>query len=268
MDSDLNPLPELYRKFSEGTCSYNTYKSQMPVLIGDGQIPLSISKVMEKRIDFRNAPKRIKVAWMDDCFDTGDAIIYHPNGNIKIVPDSQLLRKINLETPTNKRGGIDLTQEDYRRYEGYEFKNNELSKICGKGLTKKEAKLNPIWRVLARDQNLLNDYADYIVSDGKKRWPDHVRDGNILEIGLENHYKRKTPEIRELFIFHHTLGSRICGRRSFNVENCELVGIVQQNSAKIKIFTNSELEELEENIEELSRYIKPKFLKSFRYLTK
>jgi len=79
----LNATPEAYKEF------YGRNVEQMPKLIAEGRVPMNASQLMQRRLDYRNGPAEVKTAWMDNYFDTGDAVVYHPNGDVKIVLDSQ-----------------------------------------------------------------------------------------------------------------------------------------------------------------------------------
>ena len=72
----LNPEREACREF------YGQNVMQMPLLIADGRVPMSVSQLMQKRLDVRNAEADVKTAWMDNYFDTGDGVVYHPDGRV------------------------------------------------------------------------------------------------------------------------------------------------------------------------------------------
>ncbi len=65
---------------------------QMPLLIADGRVPASVADVMERRLNSKNPN------WKSSYFDTGDMIVYHPDGKFKVVRDTQLLREISPQT--------------------------------------------------------------------------------------------------------------------------------------------------------------------------
>src|SRR3989344_2825235 len=83
----LNATPEAYKEF------YGRNTEQMPKLVAEGRVPMNASQLMQRRLVYRNGPAKVKTAWMDNYFDTGDAVVYHPNGDVKIVLDSQTLRE-------------------------------------------------------------------------------------------------------------------------------------------------------------------------------
>ena len=140
---------------------------QMPKLIAEGRVPMNVSQLMQRRLEVRNDTE-VKTAWMDNYFDTGDAVVYHPNGNIKIVLDSQTLREMTPESQRN--GGALVFGEDvYKALEGEVFKKGNLGKV-NDSMSKSDIKAHPVWKALARDQELLNDYTDFIFAEGKERF--------------------------------------------------------------------------------------------------
>ncbi len=138
---------------------YGKTIDQMPELIKQGRIPMSVKGLMERRLqvaDYKN--EDLKQAYWLNYFYTGDAVVRHPDGRVKIVLDSDHLRRLNPESKLLNDGLI-LTNDDYKRLNGDEFKADEFEKHNGKSLTQKQVNENPIWKVLARDPNLLKEYA-------------------------------------------------------------------------------------------------------------
>jgi len=158
----LNATREAFQEF------YGRNTEQMPKLIADSRIPMSVAGLMQRRLDVRNSDADVKSSYMDNYFDTGDAVVYHPDGRAKIVLDSEDLR---VMTPESPRGGgaLVLTEDAYNVLQGEEFKKGKFGKI-GDWLTKKDVKTHPVWKILSRDQALLDDYADYIFAEGKERF--------------------------------------------------------------------------------------------------
>ena len=74
-------LNEPVDKFKE---FYGRGIEQMPKLLGEGRTPLSSAGLMERRLEVLTASDDVKDAWWGDYFDTGDGILYHPDGRIKI----------------------------------------------------------------------------------------------------------------------------------------------------------------------------------------
>jgi hypothetical protein len=152
---------------------YGKYIEQMPRLLSEGRVPMSISQVMQKRLAAEGTS--MEEFWLtDNLFDTGDGIAYHPDGRIKIVLDSKHLRKASfVEEAINKIGGsilsehgtILLSNSDYENLQGDEFSGKDIERF--KVMSPKS---NPLWQSLARNKLLLNDYVDYIAREYKRRF--------------------------------------------------------------------------------------------------
>ena len=169
----LNAVREPYAEF------YGSNVEQMPNLVADGRVPMNVAQLMQKRLDVRNTDTKVKSAWMDNYFDTGDAVVYHPDGRIKIVLDSQDLRNMNSDTPRNC-GALIVIPKAYEALQGEEFKKGKLGKVNG-AMSRAEVKAHPVWKVLARDQGLLNDYTDFIFGEYQARF---AKDKSLDDIQL------------------------------------------------------------------------------------
>ena len=169
----LNAVREPYAEF------YGSNVEQMPNLVADGRVPMNVAQLMQKRLDIRNTDAKVKSAWMDNYFDTGDAVVYHPDGRIKIVLDSQDLRNMNSDTPRNC-GALIVIPKAYEALQGEEFKKGKLGKVNG-AMSRAEVKAHPVWKVLARDQGLLNDYTDFIFGEYQARF---AKDKSLDDIQL------------------------------------------------------------------------------------
>ncbi len=150
----LNTLRKTYREF------YGRNVEQMPLLVADNRVPMNVSQLMQRRLDVRNSDAEVKSAWMDNYFDTSDGVAYHLDGRVKVILDSQTLRYMTPDTP-RVGGALLLTEDIYNALESEEFKKGKLGKV-NEWMSRGDVKAHPVWRVLARDQGLLNDYADYI----------------------------------------------------------------------------------------------------------
>ena len=143
MGLKLNATREAYQEF------YGQNVKQMPKLIADGRVPMNVSQLMQRRLDVRNSDKAVKSSYMDNYFDTGDAVVYHPDGRVKIVLDSQTLRDMTPESPRSN-GALVLTSEVYDTLQGEEFKKGNLGKTESP-LSREDVEAHPVWKVLARD---------------------------------------------------------------------------------------------------------------------
>ncbi len=171
------PLPrEAFKQF------YGRNVDQMPRLLAGDRVPISVAGLMQRRLDGRNSDAYVNRSCLDNFFNTGDAVVYHRDGRVKIVLDSQTLRDI---TPKSKLrdGALVLTEEAYNALQGEEFKKGELGKVDG-GLSREQAKAHPVWKVLARDQALLNDYVDYIFGEYQKRFGKDTPLDNLKLMGV------------------------------------------------------------------------------------
>ena len=145
---------------------------RMSMLISNSRVPANVSQIMQIRLSLKNDETGVKDFYLDNYFYTGDDVIYHPDGRVKIVLDSQTLREITPEIEL-KDGALVLTEDVYDFLQGEEFKKGKLGKI-NEWLTNKEAKAHPVWRVLARDQTLLDNYVEYIFAEGRKKFDYHI----------------------------------------------------------------------------------------------
>ncbi|MEK6917753.1 MAG: hypothetical protein AABW51_02290 [Nanoarchaeota archaeon] len=161
----LNESPVTYAEF------YGRNVEQMPKLIADGRTPLSVSGLMKRRLELRKLPvnNEVRSSYVDNYFDTGDVVVYHPDGRIKIALDSKELRGINPQSQL-RSGALVLPDGVYNTIQGAEFKKSDLEKYTGDLLSARQARKNPLWQTLARDKNLLEEYADFVFKETKDRF--------------------------------------------------------------------------------------------------
>ncbi|MCH8945696.1 MAG: hypothetical protein IIA85_02130 [Nanoarchaeota archaeon] len=222
----LNAKREKYQEF------YGRNIEQMPKLVADNRVPMNASQLMQERLYVRNASEDVKGKWVDSFFDTGDAVIYHPEGNVLIDLDSQYLRKMTPESPRND-GALLLSADKDEAFAIYEqlkkqsnvveFKKGKLGKTLN-WLSKKKVKAHPAFKVLARDQALLDDYADYAFEEAEKR--------SLYEIDMMGIFPGSangdTPEIRAWCVGGLGSGSVIKGRESLDDKLGCLVGVAPE----------------------------------------
>jgi hypothetical protein len=258
----LNETREAYKEF----CGRNT--KQMPKLIAEKRVPMNVAQLMQERLDVRNSDAEIKSSYMDFYFDAGDGIAYHPDGRVKIVLDSQTLRDMNPDTP-RVRGALLLTEDVYNALEGEEFKKGKIGKT-GEWLSKKDVKAHPVWRILARDQGLLNDYVDYTFAEGKRFDYDEAM-GVFLSSA-----KGDTPEMRAGRVGRLAFRSNASGRDDLDDDSGRLIGIalgvlsVSGNGgvSRIKTYTMADLQAVDKAIKGLEGTLTPEILKPFVDLRK
>ena len=165
MALQLNEQVVPYQEF------YGANTAQMPLLAKSGRVPMSVAGLMDRRLEVKDAKysPEVRAAWHDNYFDTGDGILYHPDGKIKVVPDAQVMREINSESKLSD-GALVLPAGAYEAAQGAEFTKKDLKRIIKDSLTRGEAKSNPVWQALARDQNRLNAYVDFVFDETQKRF--------------------------------------------------------------------------------------------------
>lgn len=167
----LNESPVTYKEFSNSATGHARNIDQMPALMAEGRTPLSVSGLMKRRLEVRSLPveNEVRSSWVDNYFDAGDAVVYHPDGRVKVVLDSQTLREINPQSQL-RSGGLILPDGVYDTIKGAEFKRSDLEKYTGDSLSARQARKNPIWQALARDKNLLDEYVDFVFKETKDRF--------------------------------------------------------------------------------------------------
>jgi hypothetical protein len=240
----LNGTSGIYKEF------YGKNIEQMPLLIAESRVPMSVSQIMQKKLDVRNAEAEVRNAWMNNSFDTDDAIIYHPNGDVKIVLDSINLREMTPESKIN-HGALVLTYEVYKALPGVEFNEDEIGKI-EYSLSKSEVKHHPIWRLLARDSNLLNDYVDYIFNEYEKRFDDDTFMGIFPRLCNGDY-----PEMRSLRIKSLEDGSHANGWSDLDYDKGLLVGITKYNLYDFKKPDVKKRKKLEIELDNTIEFKKP-----------
>ena len=217
---------EKYNLPHEEIKRFEVYKGrnteQMPKLRADNRVPANVSQLMQRRLDLRNDDTGVKAFYMDNWFDSGDAVVYHPDGiNFKVVLDSQHLRDMTPDTPRNG-GALIISEDVYKTLEGEEFKKGKLRKTENR-MSNKDVKAHPVWKVLARDQALLDDYTDYIFAEGKERFGYETAMGVFL--GSAN---GDTPEMRAWFVSRFGDESYAEGRVDLVNVRSRLLGIASE----------------------------------------
>ena len=258
----LNTSREAYKEF------YGRNTEQMPKLVADGRVPMNVAQLMQRRLDVRNSDAKVKSSYMDNYFDTGDGVVYHPDGRVKIVLDSQHLRDMTPESPRNG-GALVLTAENYDALQGEEFKKGKLGKT-GDWLSRADVKSHPVWKVLARDQVLLNDYTDYIFTEGKERF------GNDTAMGIfSGSANGETPEMRAWYVGRLGGRSSAGGRIGLGDGGGRLLGIAPEalsalgkGASNIKAYTMADLQAVDKAIQGLEGTLHPDVLKPFVDLRK
>ncbi|MEK6926103.1 MAG: hypothetical protein AABW50_02390 [Nanoarchaeota archaeon] len=218
MSLQLNPAPVTFKDF------YGRNVDQMPKLIEDNRTPLSVAGLMEARLKYG---KKFR-DWMNNHFDTGDGVIYHPNGKIKIVHDSQLIRGLNPRSPL-RNGALILEDGVYESIQGQEFEKSKFEKYTNDSLSAESVKKNPIWQALARgNQSLLNEYTDFLFFEAKK---DFEYDKNM---GIYLDSAGDTSKLRAWYVDRLGNWSDAYGRSGLGYGNGRFVGVSTEGAVETK----------------------------------
>lgn len=213
---ELNDTIEPYKNFRSDDAQ--TYLAQMPLLIADNRVPLSVANLIERRLNAgRSAP-----VWKDNYFDTGDGIAYDAGGKkFKIVLDSQDLRKVTPESKL-KSGALILADGVYETLNGQEFAKSDLDGLLEKDLTADAVKSHPVWKALARDDALLNEYTDKMFAEMKQRF--QYNDAMCLYRASGE----KVPTLRVACVGGLEGRSRFLGWYGLDVDGRRVVGVAPE----------------------------------------
>lgn len=143
------------------------YHEQMPQLIAEGLIPLSVADIMTKRL-FISDTEVNKRHWENFEFYTCDGIAITPEKKFKIVFDSEDLISCNV-TSSIVQNGIVISKERYGALNSEEYNLQELTNLLNKPLEiNKDLENNPILISLVRDKSLLREYFKYVENSSRE----------------------------------------------------------------------------------------------------
>jgi hypothetical protein len=130
--------------------AYGSYIAAMPRLKAEGYFPMNLHDVMYRRLDLPlGHPHRIhSIEWSEKSFSTVSSVMYHPNGNIKIVKDTKCLEAIteNSKLSDGSSGALIVDFNTYEDEEGREFTKTQLQNIIlNKPLKEGELITHPVW---------------------------------------------------------------------------------------------------------------------------
>lgn len=183
--------------------------TQMPLLVAQGLVPINVSQSMEQRLAYIYGPatnKNAKTGLINEQHRTGDAILYHPNGDVKVVLDCSILREINEKSLRGRFFGELIIEKDvYRALHGEVLREENFQ--CSTDLSQRQVLSHPLWQILARDKKLLNDYTDFIFAA-----PDDVTNYSFDEhkMGVYRpHPNSYGKPLMHLLTFDYTFSSRL-----------------------------------------------------------
>jgi hypothetical protein len=217
MSLQLNEPTLDYEEFYGG----NT--TEMPKLVAEGRTPMSVAGLMQRRLEVLGASRRVRRAWLNNYFDTGDAVLYHPNGKVKIVLDAQPLRTLNKKSKL-RNGALIIDNDTYRSLSGEEFNRENL--VTDTPLSKKQVLKSPVWNALARgDTKLLREYTDAAFADAKRRF-DYTEN-----MGVFLGQPQESPVLRAWFVNRFNGRSDLYGNLDLDINDGRLVGVAPETQS-------------------------------------
>jgi len=214
----LNETREPYKVFC------GSRLDQMRRLIADDRVPMNTAQLMQRRLDVGNSgDDRLKSTYMDSLIGTGDIIAYHPDGRVKIVLDSQALRN-RTDLKTYERLSS-FGEDEYNALEGEEFKEG-MFQHAYRMMSKQDVKAHPVWRILSRDQKLLDDYTNYIFSEAKEKFGYDTAMG--VHLALNSKVRGSWPEMNSWSLSEIRDASYITGYESPTLNEGFFIGIASE----------------------------------------
>ncbi len=215
---------------------YGRNIEEMPKLIIEGRTPLTVQGLIQRRLQVIDSQNQSLIdSYWNNYFDTGDALLQHPNGNIKVVLDSSYLRNI---TPKSKlfHGGLVLTPNEYVRLDVPEFVARDLERYTRKSWRATQVTDNPIWLTLARDPKLLKEYTTKMFALTKEKY----NINEIMRIYLSPVQER--PILRSAFVRRLYDRSDVDGFTNIDSDDGRLLGVEAQEEQSIKRSLEERLE--------------------------
>lgn len=156
---------------------YGKVVDQMPGLIDDERLPISVARLMQRRLEvLAGSSDSVRNSWINNYFFTGDGVFYHPDGRVKVAISPQIMRELTPESEL-RLGALVLPDGMYDSIKGEEFTRDHVEQFTidpfeqypEARFSLHATKENPVWLALAQgDQNLLDEYADAMFSLIKK----------------------------------------------------------------------------------------------------
>ncbi len=138
------------------------------------RISVATSNLVKRRLGHRNLPnKKRQQSYFEGNYPTRDALVYHPNEKMLVVPNAAYLaRKGYWEILPMKAEALSPDKDEaFTKYEFLkeqegvvEIRKRDIESRVGRGLIKRSAKVHPVWRALIPDQDLLDEYTVHVFS--------------------------------------------------------------------------------------------------------
>ncbi|MFZ5955753.1 MAG: hypothetical protein ACOYT4_04980 [Nanoarchaeota archaeon] len=236
-------LIPIYKEFS------GPMIEEMPRLIAEIRNPMNISNVMQRRLEFIAEPfckehkmfksqlalyveenwkkfysseeealndwNVVKFSWLDNYFDSADSVIYDTEF-MKVDLDSEILRKINPGSKIN-RGALISIKDYYEALSGIKFKI-ESERTNWK--LREEIKASLFWKTVARNQDILENYTDFVFDETKKKYNYNTAMSTYFESDITQ------IEMKGICLKSIYVSSEIDGRLDLDDGKSRLVGIM------------------------------------------
>ena len=139
---------------------------QFRVLFAQGFVGMSVSAIMQMRLNFVDAPVDSRRSWWNGwLYLSGDGVAQHPDQRTKLVLDVPWYALLNSNSVI-EGGGLVLEDDQFNGLPGREFHKMQVRRYAGDLVTEADytpnaVRANPFWQFFARRQDRLNLYADF-----------------------------------------------------------------------------------------------------------
>ena len=185
------------------------YTEQMPELIKVGFKPLTISDIMQERLNGNLS--------FDDSYSSVSGIAYLED-KFKVIPHSKELEKVNPETILDN-SGIKITPEEYNAIQAKDLtKKPDIN--FNSALFFEQVLYHPGWNELVQDKKLLRQYSEEVFKQVKDRCGSNI--AMAFALSKENQH---IPNLRAFSLCGLDKWSHADGFNLFDYENARLVGV-------------------------------------------
>jgi len=240
MSLSLN-LPNESEKLRE---FYGRNIDQMRLLLASARVPLSTKQLMERRIEVRDADfgkqykgtaheaniQIVRDSIWTNYFDTGDGVLYHPDGKIKVVVNAPFLRSLNPKSKL-KNGALILSDELYAQTtDAPEFTRAEVE----------QDRFETVWLSLFQnDRALLKESRKAVTEELKTRYN---YKGENMSVWLAPAQRVTTG--RSWYVDRGDSGSNADGYDDLGYDISRLVGVAPEAQGPVARSASPELQEL------------------------
>ncbi len=155
----------------------------------DNTVPASIADILTMRLRYGD-----RDIWNGFGCYTGDAVIYHPKGSLKIVCDAYPLRELTADSEM-LHGALIISSVMYEALPGQEYNPSSLERHIDPGLFGKEGYgSDRLMRYLLRDESHLEEVLDLM-----EKYEDIMDISSFFGYESEGEYLIGCPKSREIY---------------------------------------------------------------------